>query len=101
MLAPSRDCKGLRTYSPFSGSKEAGTKKGLSGYRSYNRGRIALLLRIIFQAGSVQRVGSAASYRAVQIIEGEPHLVRQDLGTVQSVLGGDQLAAQDRGFLEV
>lgn len=33
-----------------------------------------------FGPGAVQRVGSAAPYRSVEIIEGEPHQVRADLG---------------------
>jgi metallophosphoesterase (TIGR03767 family) len=30
--------------------------------------------------GAVQRAGSVAPYRAIQVIDGEPHLVRTDLG---------------------
>jgi metallophosphoesterase (TIGR03767 family) len=37
--------------------------------------------------GPVQRTGSVAPYRAVQIIEGEPHLVRSDLVSVASAPG--------------
>jgi hypothetical protein len=31
-------------------------------------------------AGAVLRRGASAPYRAVEIIDGEPHLVRDDLG---------------------
>ncbi len=34
-------------------------------------------------AGAVLRRGASAPYRAVQIIEGEPHLVREDFGTAE------------------
>jgi metallophosphoesterase (TIGR03767 family) len=34
--------------------------------------------------GPVQRAGSVAPYRSVQIIDGEPHLVRPDLATADS-----------------
>jgi metallophosphoesterase (TIGR03767 family) len=39
-------------------------------------------------AGAVQRTGSLASYRAVKIIQGEPHLVRADFGAVDARSGG-------------
>lgn len=39
--------------------------------------------------GLVQRVGSVAPYRAVQIVAGEPHLVRSDLVTLRSAPGAD------------
>ena len=34
--------------------------------------------------GVVQRSGSLAAYRAVEIMQGEPHLVRPDLGTLRA-----------------
>jgi metallophosphoesterase (TIGR03767 family) len=34
--------------------------------------------------GPVQRAGSVAAYRSVQIIDGEPHLVRSDLATADT-----------------
>jgi metallophosphoesterase (TIGR03767 family) len=37
--------------------------------------------------GPVLRAGSVAPYRAVQIIDGEPHLVRQDLATADTGSG--------------
>ena len=40
-----------------------------------------------FGAGPVQRVGSLAPYRSVQIIDGESHLVRPDLVTAGSGAG--------------
>ncbi len=34
--------------------------------------------------GAVQRSGSLAAYRTVEIMDGEPHLVRPDLGTLRA-----------------
>ena len=48
-------------------------------------------------AGRVLRAGSAAPYRAVAIVEGEPHLVRDDFGaTAASAERGDSPAAATR-----
>jgi hypothetical protein len=45
-------------------------------------------------AGRVLRAGSAAPYRALAIVEGEPHLVRDDFGvTAASDERGDSRAA--------
>jgi len=48
-------------------------------------------------AGRVLRAGSAAPYRAVAIVEGEPHLVRDDFGAAAaSAERGDSPAAATR-----
>jgi metallophosphoesterase (TIGR03767 family) len=54
-----------------------------------SEGPAPLTTRRRLGAGQVLRTGSIAPYRAVQIIDGEPHLVRTDLVPAEVRLGGE------------